>query len=51
MEFRRFQQAMIWLPAQIIRQGRQIIYRLMGYNDWLKDFFSAGEFTRRWKLT
>ena len=51
MEFRRFQQAMIWLPAQIIRQGRQIIYRLMGYNDWLKDFFSAWEFTRRWKMT
>ena len=51
MEFRRFQQAMIWLPAQIVRQGRQIIYRLMGYNDWLKDFFSAWEFTRRWKLT
>jgi hypothetical protein len=51
MEFRRFQQAMIWLPAQIIRQGRQIIYRLMGYNDWLKDFFSAWEFTRRLKWT
>ena len=49
MEFRRFQQAMIWLPAQVIRQGRQIIYRLLGYNDWLKDFFSAWEFTRRLK--
>jgi len=50
MEFRRFQQAMIWLPAQIIRQGRQIIYRLLGYHDWLKDFFSAWEFTRRLKV-
>ncbi len=50
MEFRRFQQAMIWLPAQIIRQGRQIIYRLLSYNDWLKDFFSAWEFMRRWKV-
>jgi hypothetical protein len=50
MEFRRFQQVMIWLPAQIVRQGRQIIYRLMGYNDWLKDFFSAWEFVRRLKL-
>lgn len=50
MEFRRFQQAMIWLPAQIIRQGRQLIYRLLGYNDWLKDFFSAWEFTRRLKI-
>jgi hypothetical protein len=50
MEFRRFQQAMLWLPAQIIRQGRQLIYRLLGYNDWLKDFFSAWEFTRRLKI-
>ena len=48
MEFRRFQQAMIWLPAQILRQGRQIIYRLMGYNEWLKDFFSAWELSRAW---
>ena len=42
MEFRRFQHAMVLLPAQIIHgQGRRITYRLMGYNDWLKDFFSS----------
>ncbi len=51
MEFRRFQQAMIWLPAQIIRQGRQIIYRLMSYSSWLNDFFSAWQRVRRLKLT
>ena len=49
MEFRRFQNAVILLPVQIIRQGRQIIYRLLGYNAWLKDFFSAWEFIRRLK--
>ncbi len=47
MEFRRFLHAMILLPAQIVRQGRKIIYRLLGYNPWLKDFFGAWEFIRR----
>ena len=51
MEFRRFQQAMILLPAQIIRQGRKIIYRILGYNTWLKDFFSAWERIRCLKPT
>ena len=43
MEFRRFQQAMVLLPTQIVRQGRKIIYRILGYHEWLKDFFSAWE--------
>lgn len=50
MEFRRFLHSMILLPAQIIRQGRRIIYRLQGYNAWLNDFFSAWEFIRRTKF-
>jgi len=50
MEFRRFQHAMILLPVQIVRQGRKIIYRLLGYNEWLTDFFSAWEFIRRLRL-
>ncbi len=47
MEFRRFQHAMILLPVQIVRGGRKVIYRLLGYNAWLKDFFSAWEVIRR----
>jgi len=47
MEFRRFLHAMILLPVQIVRQGGRIVYRLLGYNAWLKDFFSAWEFIRR----
>jgi len=43
MEFRRFLHAIILLPAQIIRAGRKIIYRVMGYNGWLKDFFATWE--------
>lgn len=50
MEFRRFLHAMVLLPVQIVLQGRKIIYRLLGYNAWLKDFFSAWEFIRRTKF-
>jgi hypothetical protein len=35
------------LPAQIVRSGRKIIYRIMGYSSWLKDFFAAWENLRR----
>ncbi len=47
MEFRRFLHAIVMLPAQIVRSGRRIIYRIMGYNSWLKDFFAAWENLRR----
>jgi hypothetical protein len=44
MEFRRFLHAIVWLPAQIVRSGRKIIYRIMGYNRWLKRLlFCLGE--------
>jgi len=35
MEFRTFLNAMIRIPAQIVRSGRRIIFRLMAYNRWL----------------
>ena len=41
MEFRRFLHAFVWLPCQIIRGGRKVVYRILGYNDWLKDFFET----------
>ncbi len=47
MEFRRFQNAMILLAVQVVRQGRKIVYKFLGYNPWQKDFFSAWEFIRR----
>jgi hypothetical protein len=51
MEFRTFLQAIILLPVQIIRAGRKIIYRVMGYNGWLKDFFATWERLRRMAAT
>lgn len=49
MEFRRFLNTLILLPCQILRTGRKIVYRLLGYNDWLKDFFATWERIRRLK--
>ena len=47
MEFRRFLHTIVLLPAQIVRSGRRIIYRIMGYNSYLKDFFAVWEKLRR----
>ncbi len=43
MEFRRFLNTLIMLPCQIVRTGRKVVYRILGYNDWLKDFFETWE--------
>ena len=47
MEFRRFLHAIVLLPAQIVRSGRRIIYRIMSYNRYLRDFFAVWEKLRR----
>lgn len=47
MEFRRFLNTLIMIPCQIVKTGRKIVYRMLGYNDWLKDFFETWERIRR----
>ena len=47
MEFRRFLHTFILIPCQIVRTGRKIVYRLLGYNEGLKDFFDAFEKMRQ----
>jgi hypothetical protein len=39
LEFKRFRQAFIELPCQIVKTGRQIVYRLLSWNRWLGVFF------------
>lgn len=51
MEFRRFLHSIILLPAQIVRTGRKIIYRILNYNRWTKDFFAAWEALRHLAVT
>jgi hypothetical protein len=43
MEFRRFLHSLVLVPAQIVRTGRRIIFRILAYNDSLKDLFAAWE--------
>lgn len=50
MEFRRFLNTLILLPCQIARTGHTIVYRILGYNDWLKEFFATWERIRKLKL-
>jgi hypothetical protein len=50
-EFRSFLSAILLVPAQIIRAGRKIIYRLLSYNGWLKDFLATWERLRRLEVT
>ncbi len=51
MEFRRFLHAIVLLPCQIVRTARRVIYRLLGYNRWLPDFFATWERLQRFALT
>jgi hypothetical protein len=41
MEFRRFLNTIVRLPTQIIRGGRRIVFRILGYNDWTRTFLQT----------
>jgi hypothetical protein len=51
MEFRRFQNAVVRIPTQIVQMGRQIRYRLLGYNDWLRMFLRTFDTIRNLRMT
>jgi hypothetical protein len=51
MEFRRFLHSFILIPAQIVRTSRRIIYRIIGYNVYLKDLFAIWESLRCLRAT
>ena len=39
MEFKRFINTFINIPCVVIKTGRRIVYRFVGYNNYMKDFF------------
>lgn len=41
MEFRTFVASVIRLPAQIVRSGRKLIYRLLSYSPWQEPLLAA----------
>jgi hypothetical protein len=50
MEFRRFLNGLIRIPVQIITAGRRIIYRILGYNQWIHTFLTTFDRVRRLQL-
>ncbi|MDR1491814.1 MAG: transposase [Planctomycetaceae bacterium] len=50
MEFATFLQAMVMIPAQVIRSGRQIILRFLNMNSWTTTFFRLYESLRRRRI-
>jgi hypothetical protein len=47
MEFKRFVNAFLLVPCQIVRQSRRIVYRLLAWNPWQGVFLRAVEALRQ----
>lgn len=47
MDFSTYRNAFMNLPAQIIRTGRRIIYRMLSWNPWQEVFFRLADRLRR----
>lgn len=43
MEFKKFRNYFIMLPCQIVKTGRRLLYRLLGWNEYLEIFFRAAD--------
>jgi hypothetical protein len=50
MEFRRFLNGLIRIPVQIITAGRRIVYRVLGYNQWVHTFMQTFDRVRSLQL-
>jgi hypothetical protein len=46
MEFKRFVNALMRVPCQIVRTGRRIVYRLLAWNPWLGVLLRAADVLR-----
>jgi hypothetical protein len=46
LEFKAFVNAFVRLPCQVVRTGRQLVYRLLGWNPYLPIFFRLAEVLR-----
>jgi hypothetical protein len=51
MEFKRFLAVWLLLPCQIVRSGRQLIYRVLTYSEWVEVLLSSVDRLRRLTLT
>jgi hypothetical protein len=46
MEFKRFVNAFVRVPCQIVRQARRVVYRLLAWNPWQHVFLRAADALR-----
>ena len=51
MEFRRFLNAVVRFPCQIVGGGRRIVYRILGYNEWTGVFLRTFDVIRALRFT
>jgi hypothetical protein len=46
MEFKKFVNELMRVPCQIVRTGRRIVYRLLGWTPWLGVLVRSAEALR-----
>ena len=51
MEFKRFINTFVMIPSLIIKTGRRICYRLVGYNDQIKESLLTFEKIKKFRFT
>lgn len=51
MEFKKFLQVWMLLPCQILQCGRQRLFRVLAYNEWVAVLLRSVEVLRRLRLT
>ena len=47
MEFKRFVNAFVRVPCQVVRTGRRLVYRLLAWNPWQAVFLRGVDALRR----
>jgi hypothetical protein len=50
MDFRQFLNVIVRQPAQIVRAGRRIVFRMLGYNRWTRTFLLTFSTIRQLRL-
>ena len=50
MEFKRFARGLLWIPCQVIRTSRGLVYRILSYNEKLKVLLETFEYIKRFKF-
>ncbi len=51
MEFRRFCNELIQIPAQVLHQGRRLVYRLLAFSSWCRVLLEGNVLLKRLRLS